>query len=60
VRDVVTLNFLNFSLKLASRLPRESRALMAEIITPSDIESASKHFKLDTLQNVEEEEVNIE
>jgi hypothetical protein len=48
VRNLVTLNFLNFSLKLASRLPRESRALMSEIITPPDIETARKHFKLDT------------
>jgi hypothetical protein len=43
----VSTNFLNFSLKLASRLPRESRALMSEIITPLDIETARKHFKLD-------------
>jgi hypothetical protein len=43
----VTLYFLNFSLKLASRLPRESRALMSEIITPFDVETARKHFKLD-------------
>ena len=43
----MTLHFLNFSLKLAGRLPRESRALMSEIITTSDIETARKYFKLD-------------
>ena len=54
----MTLHFLNFSLKLAGRLPRESRALMSEIITTNDIETARKHFKLDDkeVEGVDEQE----
>ena len=38
---------MNFSLKQASNLPRESRKLMTELITEEDIEEAKKHFDIE-------------
>ena len=54
VDNLVTLKFLNFSLKLASRLHKEPRALMSEIITKNDIEVAKKFFKIDSVEPVQE------
>lgn len=46
VKQLVTLDFVNFSFQQASKLPRESKNLMTELITPEDMEKASKYFQV--------------
>jgi hypothetical protein len=48
VKKVITQQFINYSITTGSRLPRESRALMTELITNADIKEASKYFDLDS------------